>query len=59
MHNYQTAKNDRRRRQKARFITALITLTLLAAAAYSFGAFDQFLTPDTIDPVIAGTVGNA
>ena len=59
MHNYQTAKNDRRRRQKARFITALITLTLFAAAAYSFGAFDQFLAPDTVEPVIAATVGNA
>jgi len=59
MHNYQTSKNDRRRRQKARFITALITLMLLAAAAYTFGAFDQLLAPDTIEPVIAGTVGNA
>jgi len=59
MHNYQTAKNDRRRRQKARFITALITLALIAAAAYSFGAFDQLLTPDAIEPVVAGTVANA
>lgn len=59
MQSYQTAKNDRRRRQKARFITALITLTLLAAAAYSFGAFDQLLAPDTVEPVIAGAVGSA
>ncbi|WP_020570547.1 hypothetical protein [Neolewinella persica] len=59
MYNYQTAKNDRRRRQKARFITALITLMLIAAAAYSFGAFDQLLAPDTLQPVIAGTVNNA
>lgn len=53
MHSYQTEKNDRIRRQKARLITALITLALLAAAAWSFGAFDQFLAPDALPPVVA------
>lgn len=43
MNFYQTARNDRRRRRKARMITALITLSLLTLAAYSFGAFDALL----------------
>lgn len=43
---YQTARNDRRRRRNARVITALITLSLLALAAYSFGAFDAWLEPE-------------
>jgi hypothetical protein len=43
MNYYQTARNDRRRRRNARLITALITLSLLALAAYSFGAFDALL----------------
>ena len=59
MHSYQTAKNDRRRRQKARLLTALITLSLLAAAAYSFGAFDQWLSPEMVEPIVAGTVAQA
>ncbi len=59
MHSYQTEKNDRRRRRNARVLTALITLSLMAAAAYGFGAFDQFLGPDTTAPIVAGTVAHA
>lgn len=59
MNYYQTEQNDRRRRRKAGFITALITLSLLAAAAYSFGAFDQLLAPDSLPQVVAGTVARA
>lgn len=50
---YQTALNDRRRRRRARLLTALITLTLFAAAAYGLGAFDALLLPDA-QPVVAG-----
>jgi len=46
MTNHITAKNDRIRRRKAGFLTAVITLTLLAFAAYTFGAFDAFLAPE-------------
>ncbi|MEM9928264.1 MAG: hypothetical protein AAF840_00465 [Bacteroidota bacterium] len=53
MHSYQTEKNDRRRRRKARVLTALITLTLLAAAAYGMGAFDALLQPEVVEPVVA------
>ncbi|MEO0734806.1 MAG: hypothetical protein AAFZ52_18360 [Bacteroidota bacterium] len=48
-----TQKNDRRRRRKARFLTALITLSLLAAAAYYSGLLDSFLEP-AVEAVIAG-----
>lgn len=57
MTNYITAKNDRIRRRKAGFLTAVITLSLLAYAAYSFGAFDAFFAPDSVD-VIATTVAS-
>lgn len=46
MYSYQTQKNDRRRRRKARALTALITIGLLAAAAYSTGILDQWLAPE-------------
>ena len=58
MTNYITAKNDRRRRRTAGLLTAFITLMLLAFAAYTFGAFDAFLTPkptEVIEPTIAST----
>ncbi|WP_187270884.1 hypothetical protein [Neolewinella aurantiaca] len=57
MTNYITAKNDRRRRRTARLLTAAITLTLMALAAYSFGAFDALLAPEEAE-VIATTVAN-
>lgn len=57
--DYRTAKNDRRRRQKAGFITALITMTLLAAAAYTFGAFDQYLEPAPVEQTVDQTVAKA
>lgn len=46
MYSYQTKKNDRRRRRKALAVTALITIGLLAAAAYAAGALDQWLAPE-------------
>ncbi|MEM1358506.1 MAG: hypothetical protein AAGF89_09915 [Bacteroidota bacterium] len=46
MYSYQTLKNDRRRRRKAVAVTALVTIGLLAAAAYTAGAFDQWLAPE-------------
>jgi hypothetical protein len=58
MTNYITAKNDRRRRRTAGFLTAVITLTLLACAAYTFGAFDALLTPEPAE-VIATTIASA
>jgi hypothetical protein len=57
--DYRTAKNDRRRRQKAGFITALITITLLAAAAYTSGAFDQYLDPAPTEQPVDRTVAKA
>ena len=57
--DYRTAKNDRRRRQKAGFITALITIALLAAAAYTFGAFDQYLAPTPVEQPADRTVAKA
>lgn len=58
MNNYITAKNDRRRRRTAGFVTALVTLTLLAFAAYTSGAFDAFLSPEPVE-VVATTVASA
>jgi len=58
MTNYITAKNDRRRRRTAGFVTAVITLSLLAFAAYTFGAFDAFLAPEPAE-VINTAVANA
>lgn len=58
MTNYITEKNDRIRRRKAGVLTAVITLALLALAAYSFGAFDAFLAPEPAE-VVAATVANA
>jgi len=46
MYDSLTRKNDRRRRRKAIAFTALITIGLLAAAAYTAGAFDQWLAPE-------------
>lgn len=57
MTNYITAKNDRRRRRTAGICTAVITLTLLAFAAYTFGAFDAFLAPEPSEVIIT-TVAN-
>ncbi len=57
MTNHITAKNDRIRRRKAGFLTAVITLTLLAFAAYTFGAFDAFLAPEPAE-VVATTVAS-
>ena len=57
MTNYITAKNDRIRRRKALFLTAFITLTLLAFAAYSFGAFDAFLAPEPAEIVATAVAG--
>jgi|GEM_PF-2105622 len=57
--NYRTAKNDRRRRRKARFITALITTILLVAAAYTFGAFDDLLELAPIEMAVEQTVAKA
>ena len=51
MTNYITAKNDRIRRRKAGFLTAVITLSLLAYAAYSFGAFDAYFAPDAAEMI--------
>lgn len=45
--NYLTAKNERRRRRKARLLTAFITITMLAALAYAVGAFDAWLVAGT------------
>lgn len=39
--NYRTLSNDRRRRRKARFITFLVTASLLASFAYASGLLDQ------------------
>lgn len=58
MTNYITAKNDLIRRRKAGFLTAVITLTILAFAAYTFGAFDAFFTPQPAE-VIANTIASA
>jgi len=59
--NYMTAKNDRRRRRKARVITTLITLTIAAFTAYTLGAFDVFLEaePEPVEQVIAASGGRA
>lgn len=54
--DYRTAKNDRRRRRKAGFITALITATLLAAAAYTFGAFDAYFDAAPVEQATDQTV---
>jgi hypothetical protein len=45
--NYQTLSNDRRRRRKARFITFLVTASLLASFAYAAGLLDQL--PEMLD----------
>lgn len=57
--DYRTQKNDRRRRRKAGFITALITVALMAAAAYTFGAFDEYLDPAPVEQTADQTVAEA
>ena len=41
--NYLAEKNARRHRRNAKLLTALITLSLFAAFAYSAGMLDAFL----------------
>ncbi|MEL7160668.1 MAG: hypothetical protein AAFN92_07910 [Bacteroidota bacterium] len=49
-----TQKNDRRRRRKARLLTAFITLVLLAAASYFSGALDHFFEP--VEEIVVASV---
>jgi len=39
--NYRTEKNDRRRRRKARAFTAIVTIGMLAAFAYTTGLMED------------------
>ena len=59
--NYQTAKNDRRRRRKARTITAFITVCLIAGFAYASGALDslEWFNEEPTTEIVDGPVAKA